>query len=279
MAISELIVPHSASDEVLRPFLAARFDPADFLNSTLPSWSSTSQPSSLAELNTQTQTLVSQLNAQLTRLTSNLTQLTDDILRSGGRLSYEVEMLRGDSGGLTDVLDGLRDEIKLFLPQGIQPDGAVKEANGTMDDFASAQPSASTPDYVLKLNTLALVKDRLDTVIKVFGNAMDWPTEPISSVLDTNTAAENQELERKGKEHMEKQRTEISELVDAAVDTDDEDAYNTALQRVEALRNLATVWKGTAEEKSRLKLVDELEKIIEDGLGVQSRPVRGYQMP
>jgi ElaB/YqjD/DUF883 family membrane-anchored ribosome-binding protein len=278
MAVSELIVPHSASDDALRPFLAANFDPTDFLNSTLPSWSSASQSSSLAELNVQTQTLVSQLNAQLTRLTSNLTQLTDDILRSGGRLSYEVEMLRGDSGGLTDVLDGLREEIKMFLPQGIEASGAAKEVNGTSETSAAEKSSLSTPDYVLKLNTLALIKDRLDTVIKVFGSAMDWPAEPVSSVLGTTTAAENQELQRKAKEYMQKQRSEISELVDAAVDTDDEDAYNTALQRVEGLRKLATVWKGTAEEKTRLRLVNELEKIIEDGLGVQTKPVRVYQI-
>jgi len=148
------------SSKVLAPFLEPKFDPADFLNSALPSWSTSGSSSSLAEINTQTQTIVSQLNAQLTRLMSSLTQLTDDILRSGGRLAYEVEMLRGDTTSLADVLvDGLRDEIEKFLPQGVslKADAEKHVTNGAPEGENS---TASMPDYIVKLNTLAIVRDR-----------------------------------------------------------------------------------------------------------------------
>src|ERR1044072_5480174 len=88
------------SDAALAPFLQPDFDPTNYLNDTLPSLSLSSVSSrplkqgksaSLADLSSQTQDLLSQLNAHTTRLSTVLTQLTDDILRSGGRLAYEVE--------------------------------------------------------------------------------------------------------------------------------------------------------------------------------------------
>ena len=76
------------SDKVLQPFLQPGFDAAQYLNATLPSLSIGSLPSrqpasgnvaTLADLSSQAQTLLSQLNAQASRLTTVLTQLTDDI--------------------------------------------------------------------------------------------------------------------------------------------------------------------------------------------------------
>src|SRR6202012_2923462 len=73
-----------------------------------------------ADLSSQTQDLLSQLNAHTTRLSAILTQLTDDILRSGGRLAYQVEVLRGETIGLTETLtDGLKDDITRFVPSGV----------------------------------------------------------------------------------------------------------------------------------------------------------------
>ena len=107
---------------------------------------------------------------------------------------------------------------------------------------------------------------------------MDWhlpPSEAASSIIGMPSAADNQELERIGKEYMQKQRAEIADLVDASANDVDRDAYNAALQRVEDLRRLAVVWKGTAEEKARSRFVDELENIID----AKRLPTRGYQMP
>src|SRR6266516_626914 len=109
------------SDAALKPFLSPSFNPADFLNANLPqlSVSSTSSqplrhaPIPLAELSTQTQTLLSHLGAHTTRLSSALTQLTDEILRSSSRLAYEVEVLRGETLGLSETLtDNLKDDIE-----------------------------------------------------------------------------------------------------------------------------------------------------------------------
>jgi hypothetical protein len=165
MAISDYTMTRGengsvTSTKVLAPFLEPKFDPADFLNAALPSWSPAGSGTSLTEINTQTQTIVSQLNAQLTRLMSSLTQLTDDILRSGGRLAYEVEMLRGDTTSLADVLvDDLRDEIQKFLPQGVK---LHAEAEAQVTNGAAEEENATTsmPDYIVKLNTLAVVRDR-----------------------------------------------------------------------------------------------------------------------
>ena len=76
---------------------------------------------------------------------------------------------------------------------------------------------------------------------------MDWhlpPSEAASSIIGMPSAADNQELERIGKEYMQKQRAEIADLVDAGAHDVDRDAYNAALQRVEDLRRLAVVWKA-----------------------------------
>jgi hypothetical protein len=108
----EAIVPKSShvADPTLQQFLAPSFDAADFLNTSLPSLATSSSQStrsqdvSLTELSTQTQTLLSHLSAHTTRLTNTLTQLTDEILRSGSRLAYEVEVLRGETLGLSEAL-------------------------------------------------------------------------------------------------------------------------------------------------------------------------------
>ena len=179
-------------DAALQPFLQEQFDAADYLNTTLPSlsFSNTSQNAqstrvSLPDLTTRTQTLVSQLNAQLSRLTTALDQLTDEILRSGSRLAYEVEILRGETTGLSDALrEGLKEEMSLF----VSPDLAGKASSPgtpsqsliTEREPALAPPgqSLTEPEYIQKLRTLTAVRARLETVIRVFGEAMQWPLAP-----------------------------------------------------------------------------------------------------
>jgi hypothetical protein len=113
------------SDQLVQPFLQPDFDPATYLNTTLPSLSlsntrstnSNNSAVALPELSIQTQALLSQLNAQTNRLSNSLTQLTDEIIRSGARLAYEVEVLRGETTGLTDTLEnGLKKDIEPHNP-------------------------------------------------------------------------------------------------------------------------------------------------------------------
>jgi hypothetical protein len=273
------------SDPALAPFLQQQFDPADYLNATLPSLSlsgGASRPlksgnsASLADLSSQTQDLLSQLNAHTTRLSAILTQLTDDILRSGARLAYEVEVLRGETIGLTETLtDGLKDDITKFLPGGIklQDEPSNEEATGEDDEQKHLQPSQeetqnTTPEYISDLRTLTTVRTRLESVIKVFGEAMHWTIPPseisltssLISVSAPEPGTDSASREEKGKEFAASLRSEIADLI-----TGDPDAgVEKAQIRIQALRDLAVVWKGTAEEKARTKFVDGLIKLAED---------------
>ncbi|KAF2261936.1 hypothetical protein CC78DRAFT_535165 [Lojkania enalia] len=300
MAVStptdDSIAPKSThvSDPALQPFLRPTFDPVDYFNATLPPLSLSSAASrplkqsasaSLADLSTHTQDLLSQLNAHTTRLSIVLTQLTDDILRSGGRLAYEVEVLRGEIIGLTDTLtDTLQTSISKFLPSGISlpqpsqpPDTSLKSpaSETTRPELQDADPErppdaeaeGTTPPYISELRTLSTIRTRLEAVIKVFGEAMRWNIPPseislassLISVSAPDATSSSPDLERKGREFAEQVRTEISELI-----TGDDAGSNAALVRIQALRDLATVWKGTAEEKARIKFVDSLVKLAED---------------
>ncbi|KAJ4364860.1 hypothetical protein N0V95_000610 [Ascochyta clinopodiicola] len=289
------------SDPALAPFLPSHFDPAAYLNATLPALSLGGRPArgisaSLADLSSQTQDLLSQLNAQTTRLSAVLTQLTDDILRSGGRLAYEVEVLRGETTSLTDVLkDGLNDDITKFLPGGLSTDSNDDEkassrrpsetqrshgtaATETLQDAPLPPPSSTaaaaaaaadtTPDYIISLRTLTTVRARLETVIKVFGEAMHWTIPPsdvslgssLISVSAPEPGSDNASLEQRGKEFAAALRSEIADLITG----DPEQGPAKADARIQALRDLALVWKGTAEEKARGKFVEGLVKVAEE---------------
>ena len=293
-----------ANDKTLRPFLAPTFDPADYLNATLPAWTpSTSNRSSatasssvnisansLSELNNQTQAILSQLSAQLTRLSTQLTKLTDEILRSGGRLAYEVEILRGETGALSDILvNGLADELNRFIPGGLRPqlrtrrrssavkagpiDDSEEDGDKTQEKEAlKSQPAdqMGAAEAITRLRTLALVRDRLESVVKVFGAAVDWPVPP-SDVNMRSTfisvagpeAEDTEEREKAGKAWADKTRNEVTNIVAAQ-------GYEAALARVEEFQELATVWKGTSEEKARLKFVNSLTKMIEEKKGARA---------
>lgn len=282
------------SESVLEPFLRQSFDPAAYLNGTLPALSASSSVTAkagsvpLAELSSQTQTLVSQLNAHTTRLTNALTQLTDDILRSGGRLAYQVELLRGETIGLSEALsDGLQDDLAKF---GVKSTVAVEQRTGRAGSLASqalpadapvspnarrasqakSMASSATPEHLTKLHTLTQVRERLDSVVKVFGDAMQWTIPPselslasaLISVSAPEPGADSQSREEKGKEYAERIRTEIADLV--AGNMSSQAGYDAASARIQSLRDLAQVWKGTSEEKARIKFVDSLVKLADD---------------
>ncbi|KAF2493351.1 hypothetical protein BU16DRAFT_77597 [Lophium mytilinum] len=314
MAVSAAVdgaAPRSShvSDPALRPFLQPSFSPADYLNAILPPLAHSSASSrasktsavSLPDLSSQTQTLLSQLNAHTTRLSTVLTQLTDDILRSGGRLAYEVEVLRGETVTLSEALtDGLQPDISRFLPGGISLEKdaapeASEEETAVEDDLEDArgetkapnskEADADLPPYISQLRTLTLVRDRLDSVIKVFGDAMQWSIPPSEvslassfiSVSAPEPGSDSHGREEKGREFAEKLRNEIADLITGS----DSDA-EAALSRIQALRDLAEVWKGTAEEKARIKFVESLVKLSEERqkaasstLGQRQRVSRG----
>ena len=298
-----------ASDKAIRPFLAPSFDPADFLNATLPTWTpatpqrSTSDSASLQELNSQTQALLGQLNTQLSRLSNTLTKVTDEILRSGSRLAYEVDVLRGDTSSLSDVLtEGLRDDIARFVPpgrrldegghsRGVSTSGAVAYplAPATTGDTSlpRRKSDAKAPDHLTQLQTLSLIRDRLDSVVKVFGSATEWVVPPSElssrssfiSVTAPEPQADNDAREVNGRKYADRVRDEIAELAGGGGGWNGEGA-KAALERIESLRELATVWKGTSEEKARAKFLDGLCRLVEEkknpkrdtGYGIRIEP-------
>jgi len=295
--------PKSAhvADPFLHGFLNPSFDPAAYLNATLPPLSSSSSRSvhgavPLADLSIQAQSSLSQLNAHTTRLTNTLTQLTDDILRSGSRLAYEVELLRGETLGLSEALtEGLHDDIATFVPGGL-PNSSdsqgspihqrrlsvvtaaaiAAEAPTTAADDATAAAGATktavTPDepsYISQLRTLTLVRTRLDSVIKTFGDAMEFvfPPSEVSvsssflSVSAPDAGGENHSTEEKGQQVLQALRDEISGLLK---NSDPVKGIEDAARRIEELKELSVVWKGTAEEKGRAKFIDSLARMVED---------------
>jgi hypothetical protein len=287
-----VIEPKSAhvADPAFQPFLSPSFDPADYLNTTLPSLQSSSVSHSakgsvpLADLSTQTQTLLSYLSAHTTRLTSTLTQLTDEILRSGSRLAYEVEVLRGETLGLSEALtEGLQEDVIKFVPGGLEQELVRKqsrpaESNGSRrrssiaapkTPTADETPSVADPPYITQLRTLTLVRSRLDTVIKTFGDAMAWTFPPSevsvsSSFLSVSAPEPGSEMhstEEKGQQVSKQLRDEIADLL---IGDDPIDAIEAAAKRVEELKELAVVWKGTAEERARVKFVENLAKMVEE---------------
>jgi hypothetical protein len=276
----------SQLDPSLQHFTNPSFDPVDFLNDSLPPLTlAASQPHasrapgavSLADLAARSQSLLSQLGAQNVRLSGILTQLTEEILRSGGRLAYEVEVLRGDTIGLTETLtETLHDDIAKFIPGGlgtsITNEDVIKETAHTTGNHSEAESQivATEPQFITHLRTLNQVRARLEEVVHTFGEAMEWPLAPSElsiassfiSVSAPESGPDSHSREEKGQEVAKKLRAEITQLLDS--DGGGEAGLAAATKRVDALRTLATVWKGTGEEKARNRFVDGLAKIVED---------------
>ncbi|KAL9114055.1 MAG: hypothetical protein Q9227_001827 [Pyrenula ochraceoflavens] len=276
------------SDASLKPFTAPSFDPAAYLNENLPSLSlsavsnpTASQPSRasrLAIVSSETQSLLSRINAQSSRLSNTLTQLTDEILRSGSRLAYEVEILRGEAIGLSEVLDEtLVDDIEKLVVEDVQKEQDLPEATATPnggdeegDEGRAVSKPVSEPEYLQRLQMLSQVRTRLEEVVNVFGQAMEWPLPPSEvsiassfiSVSGPDSGADSHSREAKGKETAKQLRTQVQELLDG--DGGGMKAVEKAEERVEVLRKLAGVWKGTAEERARIKFVDSLAKTVEE---------------
>ncbi|PWY92100.1 hypothetical protein BO70DRAFT_326999 [Aspergillus heteromorphus CBS 117.55] len=269
--------------EITPDFIDKSFDPVEYLNDVLPPLTLASTQTNLSrgstgavplpELSTQVQSVLSQINAQNVRHSNTLTQLTDEILRGGGRLAYEVEVLRGETIGLSDTLtEALQGDIAKFVPEDVD-NGQIKEEAGDDQEEKEQQQEGKViqdPEYITKLRTLNQVRARLEEVVQTFGDAMEWPLPPSEtsiassfiSVSAPDPGPENQSREEKGQEVAKKLRTQVTELLDS--NGGGQEGIQAATSHVESLRILATMWRGTAEEKARNRFVDSLVKIVDD---------------
>jgi hypothetical protein len=213
-----------------------------------------------------------------------LTRLTDDIVRSGGKLVYEVELLRGEALSTNDAISvRLKQDMDLLAPAP-QP-SEMDPASGTTagidagpSDQGDSEPIAMTaspvaksgaesePEFLVRLRTLTTIRNRLDAVVKIFGSAMQWPVAasdvaPSSSGIISISAPGSDDPDRDGKAkaYLDNLQSEITASLAAGVD-----GLEVASTKVYEMRMLAEVWKGTSEEKARTKVVESLQKMVDD---------------
>ncbi|EPE06279.1 hypothetical protein F503_02407 [Ophiostoma piceae UAMH 11346] len=321
-----VVQPKSAhvSDPFLQDFLQPGFDPAAYWNRTLANVSSSSSSSSsnanaaspslgstgrsgsgaasrlaaaatsataTADRAAQAQATLSQLGAHTSRLTTVLTQLTDDILRSGSRLAYEVELLRGETISLAELVQqqaAAFPDASAAGPAGEGEKGGGEEVDGgEKDKQDKKEVDQSEPASLAQLRMLAQVRASLDAVIRTFGDAMEFVMPPsamsvTASFLSVSgpdqdsrrrsssndaDAGENSNInsmEDKGQQVLKTKRDEIARLLDAATIEQDDANMKAAVERIGALQTLCQVWTGTAEEKARFKFVDSLQRLVDD---------------
>ena len=87
-------------------------------------------------------------------------------------------------------------------------------------------------------------------------------TSSFLSVSGPEPGKEHQSSEEKGQQVLKAIREEIAKAL-----ADEEDpvrGIERAAQRVEELKELSAVWKGTAEEKGRARFIEGLAKVVED---------------
>ncbi|KAL2382747.1 hypothetical protein RJ035_005996 [Blastomyces gilchristii] len=231
-------------DSTLSHFADPTFDPVDYLNNILPSFS------------------LSLSSPQTTTTATATIPTTKDRAASATAASTPVS-LAALSTQTQSLISQLNDEQQ----QQSQPKEPGQEAQ------SETQPASNEPLYLTHLRTLTNVRARLEQVIHTFGEAMEWPLAPSETSLASSfisvsapePGTESQHSrEEKGKEVAKKLRAEIIELLDKDTGTTDADGVEAANRRVEALRELVGVWKGTAEEKARMRFVDGLAKLVEE---------------
>lgn len=203
-----------------------------------------------------------------------------------------MEVLHGESQALQEALkETLRDEIEVFVQGGVEKHlerpppvarprsstitvAAESQGNGDMEHKQEADgkttPEIDEPGYIQHLKSLTAVREKLDTVIKTFDSALNWTFPPsevsvsssLISVSAPEPSSEAASVEERGQAVSKALRAEILEMLTGG--TNSADGIAKARAKVEELRGLCEVWKGTAEEKARLRFVDSLQKMVDD---------------
>jgi len=284
------------TDPLLHPFLSPTFSPIAYLNSTLPTLTpsrppqtasiSKSTPKNLSALTTQTQSQIAALSARTATLSDTLTALTDDILRCSSRLTYEVELLRGEAVGLVEAMTSTDGELGVAIRRFV-PNGFSTEDETTQQTAENAAPSpqkprdssaeedqaeeAQTTQAIERLRTLQHVRSLLQRTTQTFNSALSFPLPPSllasasSSLIAINPPPSDPSAEAKGQAALANLKREIADLLASDESTrGGEEGLKTARARVAALREVAGVWKGTGEEKARMKVVESLEGMVEE---------------
>ncbi|KAL8822447.1 MAG: hypothetical protein Q9191_006817, partial [Dirinaria sp. TL-2023a] len=242
---------------------------------------------------------ISALVARTSTLSNTLTALTDDILRCSSRLAYEVELLRGEAVALVESLTLVNEDdgegkdfngaIRRFVPRGlsvqhVQPlEDEPEREKETVGNREQSEPEEKglkqregkeAQEAIERLRTLLHVKSQLQATTQAFNAALSFPlppsllSGPASSLIAVNPPDADPKAEEKGQAALSDLRREVADLL--ALDGGSRgsemelDGLRRARERVQDLRRLVGVWKGTTEEKARAKVVGELEAMVEE---------------
>lgn len=284
------------ADPILAPFLTPSFSIVSYVNATLPPLfppstalptqpkhdskaqlqQQLSQPSHisnnpnalpLSQIHPKTTALLSTLDIQTHRLISHLQNLTDEILRVAPRLGYEVEVLRGGVVGLGEDLERVGSKVAQFNPS----------------ETGEAGIRDSKPEVLKRLETLSTIRARLEEVIALFGEAMNWPLpgpttentyQNTSSSLGVNSPSYYNLSPAPSPPPFIKEMNKTSNATKAAtkaINPTAEISYLLAAnlipqakERIEELRLLAGIFRGTVEGETRLELVEELARQVKE---------------
>lgn len=131
------------------------------------------------------------------------------------------------------------------------------------EDFEETQ--GPDPEALTSLRTLHQVRGSLQRIIAIFDAALSWPLPPstlsISSSLisvSSPSTGLRPSQEAAGQEAAARLKSEIGDLLAKGP----EEGVLAAEKRVDELRELVGVWKGTVEEKARGKFVDGLARTV-----------------
>ncbi|KAL8913043.1 MAG: hypothetical protein Q9171_002111, partial [Xanthocarpia ochracea] len=258
-SLAHAAIPESThlADPLLLPFLAPSFSATSHLNTTLPAPPASRTPHSvqqtpqqqptLSNIASQTQSHISTLSAQKSRLSATLTALTDDILRCSSRLTYEIELLRGEANTLVEALGergDLNPAIKTFIPTGLQlsntgiDDGGespiasiqqqVQQHNEEQTHPIAPQPITTTTTTannqapISQLRTLLSVRTALTSLTQTFSLALSWPMPPsllpsttssFISIASPSSQTTTSDLESAGQAALARLRAKVEEMV------------------------------------------------------------------
>lgn len=203
---------------------------------------------------------------------------------------YEVELLRGEALSLCESFSQtgeLHSAIACFKSQETE-DSAISSVKLETNippyqnnvklpdhDVESSQVSPITQltedsePLMADLRTLLRVRALLTQVTRTFSLALSWPMPPsllsASSALVSVSAPVDPTLEEKGQAACNQIRQDILALLKEGDKLEDgKDGVERAVERVREVRACLGLWKGTGEEKARMRFVDGLEKMVEE---------------
>ena len=275
--------PHT-TDPLLAPFLAPTFDPTAYLNATLPPLGvptpaqpilpARSQP--LAAVAAAARAHTARLGAHAARLDAALATLADETLRAGPRLSYAVEVLRGEVASLGQALAGrgggaaANAHVETETRRADGEGGAEgKDARDGMEGGKGGDEGE--PPAIAGLRELLRVRARLQAVVATFDEALQWPLPPSATSLGASLisvsgpagdasgpGASGASLEEQGQAAQAALRASVTERLNRG----GAEGVQAAEERVAQLQELVGVWRGTGEEKARAKFVEGLARMV-----------------